>query len=187
MNISIDLLPERTRRQEGKLPLIPVFGLASIVAGAMFLTFTYISVNNNVTQLEAQVATKTEELLTLEAGVLATTSGINAFNYVDEFTAMSTLLSSVFKGTISLKDRIYFHLPEGTEVTRYSYENNGDLTVQVTSVSKGDAAVFLNHLLNEREISGAEVTTIELQSESGIIYQSDFTLKLKTLAGEQYE
>ncbi|GAE34949.1 hypothetical protein [Halalkalibacter akibai] len=184
MNISIDLLPQRTRSRTGNLPIIPVAGVLSIVAGAVVLTYTFLDTRSNVEALEAQVATQTELLTAVEADFLAMTTGINDYNYVDYFTSMDTLLTNVYKGTIPLKQRIYFHLPEEASVNSYSYVNNGDLSIQITSVSKGDAAVYLHHLLNEQEVSGAEVNTIALEGDEGVTYLSNYTLKLKTLVGE---
>lgn len=187
MNISIDLLPQRTRRREGSLPIIPVAGLVSIITWAVVLTFTYLDVRNNVRELESQVEVRTEHLSAVEADLLAMISGINELNYVDDFTAMNSFLTGMYKSTIALKDQVYFHLPENVSVQRYDYNNQGDLILQITSTSKGDAAVYLNRLLHEREVSRAEVNTIALQSEDGVMYQSNYTLKLKTLAGEGNE
>ncbi|MCL7748099.1 hypothetical protein [Halalkalibacter alkaliphilus] len=188
MNISIDLLPDRSRAIEGSFPVIPVAGLAAIFVGAIVLTYTFIDTRNQVQALEEQIALQTQVRNTIELEYSSMTTGVTEYNYVDHYTAIDRFLNDVYKGTVDIKDRIYFLLPHGATVDYYMYTNNGDLQLTVTTFSKGDSAVFLNRLFGEEIVSGAELDSITVIGEdSNLAYTSQFTISLQTLVGEVNE
>ncbi|WP_216828810.1 PilN domain-containing protein [Alkalihalobacterium elongatum] len=183
MNISIDLLPQRVIKKEKGLPIIPVVGAFTVIAAASFLTYTYFETKNSVQSLEQQVVAQTAELHQLEQDFITKTTGITEYNYVDYYTSMNTFLGGIYKDTVDLKEQMYMLLPDKAEVTNYSFINNGDLSMQVTFQSKGDAAVYLNRLINSNLVSNAQVESIST-SDDDFLYQSQYTLKLNTLVGE---
>ncbi|WP_209121982.1 hypothetical protein [Alkalihalobacillus sp. BA299] len=183
MNISIDLLPQRAKAKEGRIPIIPVAGVFTVIATVSFLTYTYFDTKSSVQSLEEQVATQTEVLHTVQQEFLSRTTGLTEYNYVDQYKTMNVFLDNIYKDTMDLKKRVYMLLPEKAVVTNYSYINNGDLSMQITFYSKGDAAVYLNRLLNIDWVASAEVRSISTSGQD-FLYQAQFALKLNTLVGE---
>ncbi|WP_078430216.1 hypothetical protein [Alkalihalobacterium alkalinitrilicum] len=184
MNINIDLLPQRVKTKEGGFPVIPVAGVLTVVATASLLTYTYFDTKSSVQSLEEQILAQTEVQNTLQQDFLTKTTGLTEYNYVEQYTHMNRLLGSIYKDTIDTKERVYMLLPEKAEVNNYSFVNSGELSMQITFQSKGDAAIYLNRLLNADLVSSAEVQTISTNDQD-LVYQSQFTLMLHTLVGEE--
>ncbi|MFV8828751.1 hypothetical protein [Alkalihalobacterium sp. APHAB7] len=185
MNISIDLLPQRVKAKErGGVPVIPVAGACAVIVAASFLTFMYVDTKSSVQSLEQEVAAQTEVRNAAEQEFLTKTTGMTEYNYIDYYTNVNTLLDTIYKDTIDLRERVYMLLPDRAEVNSYSFLNNGDLSMQITFQSKGDAAIYLNRLLQAEIVTSAEVQTISISNED-LLYQSQFTLKLDTIVGEE--
>ena len=79
-------------------------------------------------------------------------------------------------------ERVKSLLPKQSEVTKYNYMNNGEITLTVNFFSKGDSAIYLDRLLNAPFVKEAQLVNITVNEET-LTYDSTFELKLKTLVG----
>ena len=73
-------------------------------------------------------------------------------------------------------------MPEKAEVTAYTYQNSGELTMTVNFFSKGDSAIYLDRLLSVPFVHEAQLISIAVDEET-FRYDSTYELKLDTLVG----
>ena len=73
-------------------------------------------------------------------------------------------------------------MPEKAEITAYTYQNSGELTMTVNFFSKGDSATYLDRLLNTPFVHEAQLIGITMDEET-FRYDSTYELKLNTLVG----
>jgi hypothetical protein len=185
LRISINLLPNShiEKEKNSSLLLVPVTGLVAFVAAASFLTYSYFNLKGEAAELEQNISESYDYREVLQTDVASKTTGITEYNFVEKYKNAEMLLNSIYKDTVDLKTNVYRILPEDANVDNYSYSNNGELNVTVTFASKGDAAIYLNRLLEAKFVDTAVVHSINTDSEE-ISYTSQFEIKLKTLVGD---
>ena len=75
---------------------------------------------------------------------------------------MDEVLSSIYVNPSNMHDGLKTRLPEKAEVTAYTYQNSGELTMTVNFFSKGDSAIYLDRLLNVPFVHEAQLISIAM-------------------------
>jgi len=184
LRINIDLLPHsQIETEKSAIIVIPILGLILVVLIVGYFTYSAFHLNSQATQLDENIIENNGLILNLEETLANKTTGITEFNYSDKYLNVDGFINTLYKDTIELKSSLYYLLPENANVESYAYTNSGDLNVAITFPSKGDAAIYLNRLLQAEFVETAFVTTINSDTEE-ISYTSQYVVKLKTLVGE---
>jgi hypothetical protein len=184
VEISINLLPQSHRHKATRsVYLIPILGIAAVLAAASFLTYSYFDTKHSIQTLSENITAQTtvRDQLLKEYG--ERTAGVTEFNVRDQYIVLDDFLNNIYKNTIDLQKRVHFLLPGKAEIMASTYSNNGELTMTISFYSKGDSAIFLHRLLNAPFVDSAEVESITIDDEK-LTYESIFQIKLDTLVGE---
>ena len=183
MEIRINLLPQTySTKEKSNVFLIPVLGIVTVVATAAILTYSYFDKKNSVQTLSNQIALQTTTRDGLLKEFQERTVGVTPYNFTDKYKAMDGVLSSIYVNPSKTHNVLKSRLPEKAEVTVYTYQNSGELTMNVNFFSKGDSAIYLDRLLNVPFVHEAELISIAVDEET-FRYDSTYELKLDTLVG----
>jgi hypothetical protein len=185
VEFSINLLPQSTSKEEKRsLFLVPVLGVITVVAATAFLMFSYFDTKRSVETLTESIATQTTERDQLLNEYQQKKAGVSEVNYRDKYIKLNQVLSTTYVETIDLQNKLEFLLPVKAKVNAYTYSNSGELLTTIAFYSKGDAAIFLNRLLNADFVEQAEVEIIAAE-EGELTYQAMFNVKLNSVVGEK--
>ncbi|WP_338470406.1 hypothetical protein R4Z10_16610 [Niallia sp. XMNu-256] len=183
MEFRINLLPQTySTKEKSSVFLVPVLGIVAVVITAFVLTYTYFDKKNSIENLSINIESQTQTRDTLLKEYQEKTTGVTAFNFTDQYKATAVGLSTIYVDSSKFHERVKSILPEKSDVTAYTYNNNGDLSMTVNFYSKGDSAIYLDRLLNAPFVNEVKLTSITVDGES-LTYDSTFELKVKTLVG----
>ena len=186
MEFSINLLPQTTRRKERRaLYLVPVLGVATVIATTAFLVYSYFDTKNSVETLSESITAQTALRDQLLQEYQTKNIGVTESNFAEKYRFLNQFLGSIYVDTVEFHENIVSLLPTRAEINAYTYANNGDLLTTISFYSKGDSAIFLNRVLNSDFVEDAEVEMITAEAEEGLTYQSMFNIKLDTVVGEE--
>lgn len=186
VEFSINLLPQTTRRKERRaLYLVPVLGVATVIATTVFLVYSYFDTKNSVQALSERITAQTTLRDQLLQEYQAKNIGVTESNFAEKYRSLNQLLGSIYVDTVDFHEDIVHLLPAKAEIDAYTYANNGDLLTTISFYSKGDSAIFLNRVLNADFVEDAEVELITAEAEEELTYQSMFNIKLDTVVGEE--
>lgn len=183
MEIRINLLPQTySTKEKSNVFLIPVLGIVTVVATAAILTYSYFDKKDSVQSLSNQIVLQTTTRDGLLKEYQKTTAGVTPFNFTEKYKAMDGVLSSIYVNPSKTHDVLKTRLPEKAEITAFTYQNSGELTMMVNFFSKGDSAIYLDSLLNTPFVREAQLISITMDEET-FTYDSTYELKLNTLVG----
>lgn len=186
MEFSINLLPQTTSSKERRsLYLVPILGVATVVATTSFLAYSYFDTKNSVETLAESITAQTTVKDQLIQEYQKKQAGVTEYNFTEKYRSLNQFLGSIYVNTIEFHEDIVRLLPTNAEIDAYTYSNNGDLLTTISFYSKGDSAVFLHRILNAEFVERAEVEMIAAEDEEELTYQSMFYIKLDTVVGEE--
>ena len=117
------------------------------MATAAILTYSYFDKKDSVQSLSDQIVLQTTTRDGLLKEYQETTVGVTPFNFTDKYKAMDGVLSSIYVNPSKTHDVLKTRLPEKAEITAYTYQNSGELTMTVNFFSKGDSAIYLDSFI----------------------------------------
>ena len=183
MEIRINLLPKTySTKEKSSVFLIPVLGIVTVVFTAAILTYSYFDKKNSVQTLSDQIVLQTTTRDSLLKEYQERTGGVTPFNFAEKYKAMDGVLSSIYVNPSKMHDVLKTRLPEKAEITAFTFQNSGELTMSVNFFSKGDSAIYLDSLINTPFVREAQLISIAMDEET-FRYDSTYELKLDTLVG----